>query len=420
MTSETSETVELGAPRVGYAALVRVPSFARVYLSLLLGRIGGQIGAVAMILFVLARFHSPSLAGATAFLVSFPGLLMSPVAGALLDRYGRVPLVIVDYLVAALTIGMIAALSLAHVLTAPLLLVIVALSSLTGPLSWAGARSLFPILVPRHLWERANALDSSGHLVATLVGAPVAGTLVAVAGPEWGIAASAALFAIGAAALLGVRDPGPTQTGGRVLTDAWRGLTYVLRNPTLRGIALTLSIYNLSWGCLNIAVPVAVLGRLHQSPAAVGYIWGAMGVSGLASALIAGRMKTEGRERQLMVGSMLTAALATAILPFAGTVFMVALAVVLIGISNGPFDIGLFTLRQRRTDPAWFGRVFAVSMSSNSIGMPIGSALAGPLISWSLNIAFWAAMAAALVAAWLPLLTIPAADSAASKAVPGG
>jgi hypothetical protein len=38
------------------------------------------------------------------------------------------------------------------------------------------------------------------------------------------------------------------------------------------------------------------------------------------------------------------------------------------GILNGPLDIALFTLRQRRTDKAWTGRAFAISMSFNALG----------------------------------------------------
>jgi hypothetical protein len=37
-------------------------------------------------------------------------------------------------------------------------------------------------------------------------------------------------------------------------------------------------------------------------------------------------------------------------------------------------DIALFTMRQRRTDPAWIGRAFAVSMALNFVGFPIGAA----------------------------------------------
>jgi hypothetical protein len=91
-------------------------------------------------------------------------------------------------------------------------------------------------------------------------------------------------------------------------------------------------------------------------------------------------------------------------------------AIVIFGLANGPFDIGLFTLRQRRTEPAWFGRAFAVSMSVNWIGQPIGAALAGPLIGWSLNVALWAAVIAALAAAAFPLLAVPANDDSARRA----
>jgi hypothetical protein len=47
--------------------LLRVPGFARLYAGLLLGRIGGSMVTVTLVLFVLARYDSPQLAGATAF-----------------------------------------------------------------------------------------------------------------------------------------------------------------------------------------------------------------------------------------------------------------------------------------------------------------------------------------------------------------
>jgi hypothetical protein len=40
------------------------------------------------------------------------------------------------------------------------------------------------------------------------------------------------------------------------------------------------------------------------------------------------------------------------------------------------------------TAPAWMGRAFAVSMSLNFIGMPLGSAIAGPVVQHSIPIAF--------------------------------
>ena len=364
-----------------------------------------------LILFVLGRYHSPQLAGITAFLAILPGLLMAPVAGALLDRYGRARLVVADYLIAAFAAALIAGLSVANALPPPVLLAVVTVASLTNPLSVAGARSLFPILVPRPMWERANALDSSGHVIASLLAAPVAGVLVGLVGGEWALAAAGAMFLAAAVVMVGLPEPaGAPRADGSVLLNAWRGLVYVARNPTLRGLATTLGFFNLGSGILYIALPVLVLDRLHGGPTVVGFLWGAMGAGGLIAALVAGRMSTQGRERELMVASILLSCIAMAVLPFAESLAVVAVAVVLMGITAGPFDIALFTLRQRRTDPAWFGRAFAVSMSLNYVGSPIGSALAGPLVVWSLNAALWAAVAVCLISAAFPLLMIPARD----------
>jgi len=186
---------------------MRVPGFARLYAGLLLGRMGGSMTFVALILFVLQRYHSPSLAGATAFMAFLPGVVVSPLAGALLDRFGRARLVVLDYSVAAAALGLIATLSALHALPPLLLLAIVAVSSLTNPLSWAGARSLFPILAPRHLWEHANGLDSSGHVIATLLASPLAGTLVGLFGGEWALATAGAVYIAAAAVMLRLPDP---------------------------------------------------------------------------------------------------------------------------------------------------------------------------------------------------------------------
>src|SRR5207248_2956280 len=301
------------ATAAGYRALLHAPGFARVYAGLVLGRVGGQMVTVTLILFVLARYHSPQLAGLAAFLAIFPGLVVSPLAGALLDRHGRARLVVLDYLIAAVSVGLIAMLSARALLPAGLLLAIVAVASLTNPLSNTGARSLFPVLAPPALWERANALDSSGHVFSTLVGAPVAGALIGLVGPEWALAAASAIFVAAAAVML--RLPEPTSGAGRsgsLIRNAWLGLEYVVRNATLRGLALTLSSFNLSWGILTIAVPVLVLDRIHSGPAAVGFLWGARGAAGVVSALVAGRIWSHGRDRQLMCGAIRVRALGTA------------------------------------------------------------------------------------------------------------
>jgi predicted MFS family arabinose efflux permease len=341
-------------------------------------------------------------------------LLLAPIAGAFLDRHGRTRLITLDYLVAASALFAIAALSATHLLAPPLLLLICGVASLTGPLSWAGLRSMFPSLVPGHLWERANALDSSSDVLAAVVGAPLGGLLVGFAGGEWALGATASLFVCAGLSMSRVHDPSPKERSGRILTKAWSGLVYVLRNRSLVGLALTFITFGAGWGVVVIAMPVLVLGRLHEGPAVVGLIWGGVGAVGLISSLVVGRLDTLGRERQLMAGSLVVMAVALALLPGATSVVVVVLALVGVGVIESPFDIAFLTLRQRRTDPAAFGRMFAISMAFNQLGSPLGSALSGPLIGWSLSGALWVAVALVAASATIPLVVIPPRAESAS------
>ena len=149
-----------------YRALLAVPSLARVLLGMQIARIAQSMVAIVVILFALQRYNSPQLAGAVAFASIAPGMIVSPIAGALLDRHGRVRLIILDFLVAATSLLLVAGLSLAGQLPWGLLIAIVAVASLTGPLSSSGLRSLFPLMAPEPLWERVNALDSNGWVLA--------------------------------------------------------------------------------------------------------------------------------------------------------------------------------------------------------------------------------------------------------------
>ena len=118
-------------------------------------------------------------------------------------------------------------------------------------------------------------------------------------------------------------------------------------------------------------------------------------------------MRTDSRERLVMMAGMIASAVA--IYPVAASFGLVGLAIGLAGVGffSGPIDVGLLSLRQRRTDPAKLGRVLAVSISLNSSGFPLGSALGGFLIVRSTEFTFVAAAAAAMLAAFSAWILIP-------------
>ena len=73
-------------PEPSYRALLAIPRLGRILLSMQISRIATSMLSIALVLFVLAEYDSPALAGLVTFASIFPGLLVAPIAGALLDR----------------------------------------------------------------------------------------------------------------------------------------------------------------------------------------------------------------------------------------------------------------------------------------------------------------------------------------------
>ena len=103
-------------------------------------------------------------------------------------------------------------------------------------------------------------------------------------------------------------------------------------------------------------------------------------------------------------------AIALGLLLLAANVAMVFAAMSVTGFLNGPGDVTMFTLRQRRTDPAWFGRAFAVSSSFNFSGYPLGAAVAGAIVGYALQPAIALAALMAILSGVFAWSLIPHAD----------
>ena len=394
-------------PPATYRRLLTVPGFLPLMGSALLSRTANRLWEVGLVIYILQRFHSASLAGLTVFLSIAPGLALSPVTGALLDRYRRRLLIFGDNLLAAVALTWIGLLGLSGLLTPAWLLPIVSLSSLTFPLSASGTRSLFPTVIPRDLWDLGNAVDSGSEGFSAVIGPALAGGFVALIGGAQTLVLSGGVFLLAALAMLTVPEPPHVERGRRepLLRSALDGVRYVMRNRSLRALAVTMSVGNLGFGQLVVILPVLVLQRFGGGAGMVGAMWALQGAAGILSGVTVGRLGSVGRERRVMVlgyAVMVCGLVVVAVPSFAALV----VGMILCGLSIGPIDIALFSLRQRRTDPAWFGRAFAVSMALNYAGMPVGSGIAGPIVSVSISLALGVAAGLVLLGTAL-CFTIP-------------
>jgi predicted MFS family arabinose efflux permease len=306
-----------------------------------------------------------------------------------------------------------------RVLSPLVLVALVAAGSVTLPLTSTGTRSLMPLLTPRPLWDRINAVDSAAMNLAQFLGPALAGLLFAAIGGKGTLLVVAATWLCGLVVLLWVREPaGERPAGGALWRDAVDGLRYCFSNPVLRGIAVVFPLANLGAGAFLVALPVMVLGHTRGGTVAVGALWAGFGAAGLVTGLLFGRVHTEGHERAItavmfaLAGAALMLVAVSALLP--ATLILAAVGMTIAGATFGPGDVAMFSLRQRATAPAWFGRAFSVSMSVNALGMPIGSAVAGPIVAVSPVAAMVAGAAVSVMAACLTPLALPGREARAA------
>lgn len=423
MTPRPSDLQEAGIPSVTYRKVLTSRNVPQLLLAACLSRLAHGMLLFVVVLYTIAEFGSAEVAGLGSAFLTLPGFLVSPLAGAVLDRFGALRAVAVDTTASALLVGGIAVFSFFDQLTPAVLYVMLGLFSITSPLTDGGIRTLFPRFVPDAAYHRANALDLSTYSVIEVGGPLVAGALFALSGADPALLTVAAMYGLAALSLSLLRG-GTTKAGDdrgvardpakpeqHLLRSAWEGITYLLRNPTLRGLAASYAVFQVAYGMLVIIVPVAVAGRVADEVSSsryVGLIWAVLGLAGGTGALLAGKLVHAGLERRFMVGALLLSALAVYPVSALGSLVALGTGLALFGVMEGTVNVSLMSLRLRRTEPERLGRVMTVSISVNLIGFPVGTALGGVVVdNGSPARALAIAAAPALAAAVCARLLVP-------------
>lgn len=148
-----------------YQQLFGIPDMVALLLATVLSRLAGRMVSLALVLYALARTESPGLAGWLAFAAVAPGLAISPVAGALIDRSGAVWAIGVDMAAGAaclLALAVLDTLGLVTALAAALGVPHVELDALHWDADWQALTLTNPAEFARRV---AGATDGAGWVV---------------------------------------------------------------------------------------------------------------------------------------------------------------------------------------------------------------------------------------------------------------
>ena len=160
----------------GTGAWLRVPGYPSLITAVFLSRMANSMSQVGVVIYLLERTGSPAVAGAGAAAQLLPGIASGPFVGAWLDRASSRRRVIVITVMARAAI-LAAVIALGELAGTPVVAELILLAGLgvTFPVPTVGFRSLVPVLVPRRLWDQANAADSMTFDAAFVAGPALAG-----------------------------------------------------------------------------------------------------------------------------------------------------------------------------------------------------------------------------------------------------
>ena len=143
-------------------------------------------------------------------------------------------------------------------------------------------------LVRRDQLRTAVGLSITTYSAAQIVGAPLAGVLIAGAGPEWALGASALMMLPAILLYSGIQRPRrvPATDSRLPLTTTLKiGLTFTFASPALRTMMIGALIVTFAMGPFEALMPIFAADVLNVGPTALGNLVLAAGVGSLAGSL---------------------------------------------------------------------------------------------------------------------------------------
>jgi MFS family permease len=356
--------------------------------------LGTRISMIAIPWLVLTTTGSPTQTGLVAFAEITPMVLFKAFGGPLIDRVGPRRTAITADSASFLVVGLIPLLHHTGTLSFPVLLGLVAVAgALRGP-GDSATTALIPALVERAdvPYERATGLSSAIERGATMVGAAIAGGLVAALGAANAVAVDAVSFA-GCAIVLSLtthrlespadrpdREAEPTTTSYRA--DLRAGWDFLRRDAVLMSLCLMIAVTNL----LDLAWTAVLLPVwAHESGAGVGVVglvfsvWG--GASMLGSVVAAAYGTRLPRFATYLVAFLITGLPRFALFALGVPLWGILATCVVGGAASGFLNPVLGAVQFERIPRAMVGRVSALISAMCWCLMPLGGVLGGVLVS---------------------------------------
>jgi MFS transporter, DHA3 family, tetracycline resistance protein len=341
--------------------------------------------AVVMALQVIALDDDPSALSFVAACFGGGMLAFALIGGIAADRFPQRSIIIavesVNFaaILAVAVIGVTGALRLWHMALAATLL------GVGAGFFYPAYCAYLPRILPPEQLLAANGVD--GIVRPTLqqaVGPAVAGMLVGATFPTIGLVTVAVLFGIGLTLLIATRPvthAAPEAQGkSHPLADLRDGFVFMVRTPWLLWTLLFASLLVLAvMGPIEVLLPFITQRRFDDGERMYGFVLAAFGIGAAGGALAVSSLRMPRRYLTVMMLGWGVGSLPLVVVGTTSSFALMAVAVFVVGLTEGASMVIWGTLLQRRVPPEMLGRVSSLDFTVSLAFLPLSMAAAGPL-----------------------------------------
>lgn len=295
-----------------------------LWLGQLVSSLGDTLNYIALVVYVYQLTGSGFDLSKLSIYQILPILLISPVAGVVIDRFRRK-----NILIAADIVRGILILGLAFASNVTAIYAIALLVSLATTFFRPTVQVVIPALVKEEELLTANSVAWSSEQLVQIIGSALAGGLIAWIGPQAAFLFNAGTFFFSAFMIATMKVPpaaAPEQQKGgwRVYLNEMRaGFSYALHHPFVARLVVVQMLASLAVGGTSALLVVLSEEHLRLAPAGFSALLFAIGVGALLGPFLLGLFTREYKDMRLLfvpylirgVGDVLIALVAS--FPFA-------------------------------------------------------------------------------------------------------
>ncbi len=358
-------------------------TFIIIWFSQLVSLIGSGLTNFALGIWVYQHTGSATQFALISLFTVLPSILISPLVGALVDRWNRRWAMLLGDAGAGMSTLAIALLLFAGRLEVWHIYLCVAVSSIFSTFQWLAYATTITLLVPKQHLGRASGMMQMAGAASRLISPMLAGALVVAIQIQGIILIDCVTFLFAVTAQLFVRFPKPKilvedkVEKGLLLHEVVYGWTYIATRPSLFGLLIFFSASNFLTGVVSVLFKPLVL--TFTSVTVLGTVL-SIGGSGM---LLGGLMMSVWGGLKHRIYSILSFTLLNGLcVLLAGfkpsvAVFCVAIFIYFFGVAI--INASTQAIWQSKVAPTLQGRVFAMRNMFTLVSLPLAYLIAGPL-----------------------------------------